>query len=921
MRAVPHKDSCFHYPLMVLAWALACGIFAATFIGAQHLMICLACGVLSGALALLCLARFDERAVSVILVLAFFGAGMTLELAGQGSLKAFNRVARLYEQGIIASGDPVEVTGVVEQAPEPAADVFYMTLRIESLRAKETERAVRGRVWLVAPVSDGGTRAAYESLELRYGARLRVLTRLRREESFRNPGVASSIEYLDRRGFDAQGLIKSPLLIERLDDERVFWPLARVYEWRQRLLAEIGDEFSTETAGVLQAALLGDRYLITRGAAERFRAGGTFHVLVISGLHISFIGFVALWIARRLTKRRAWQFAATVTFLWAYALGVGAGASVVRAALMFTTLLLAPVLHRRAQTFNTLGGACLALLVWRPADLFDPSFQLTFLSVLSIAAIAWPLIEKLRAVGAWRPSRETPYPPVCPRWFRVMGETLYWSERGWRREMERAIFRCKLFKTPLAMRLEWWRMQRCLRYAVGAVIVSASVQIGMLPFLVIYFHRISFASLVLNIFVAAMMAAESLIALVTLFVTQASTQAAAPLAALVEKLNWLMIHSVDPFANARVAFVRVPEYTGRAAIIYGVYYVPLGLLVFALARWNPLRRDESKDQANDQTKRRAVQFLEPTRVAAVVFVVTLCLIVAHPLSARRPDGKLRIDFLDVGQGDAALVTMPDGTTLLIDAGGRPRIQVRKAADADDEEFMDEAFERDTRSIGEAVVAEYLWWRGLDRVDYILATHADADHINGFNDIARNFKVGVAIVARAPAANAEYARFASSMRENGVPVRLIGRGDVLHFGKVTADVLWPVYDASMDAPSRNNDSIVLRLRFGSKTFLLTGDMEKEAEDALLAARDDLHCDVVKVAHHGSKTSSTQEFVAATRPALSVVSVGLNSPFNHPNRDVVERWRASNAQVLTTGKSGTITVSTNGQSLDIETFVKR
>ena len=315
-------------------------------------------------------------------------------------------------------------------------------------------------------------------------------------------------------------------------------------------------------------------------------------------------------------------------------------------------------------------------------------------------------------------------------------------------------------------------------------------------------------------------------------------------------------------------------------------------------------------------ERKAVLHVRP-RFAALAFVITLGIILCHPLSAGRPDGRLRIDFLDVGQGDAALVTMPDGTTLLVDGGGRQSFTRRVEMSAGEQA---EPFERDARSIGEAVVSEYLWWRGLDSVDYILATHADADHIDGLNDVARNFNVRAAFVARAPRADPEYARFARSMYSSGVSVHLIGRGDSLRFGPVIADVLWPMRNDSTDAPSNNDDSIVLRLRFNERTILLTGDIESLAEETILATRDDLRSDVVKVAHHGSKTSSTQDFISATHPQLALISVGLDSPFGHPRPEIVERWRASGAQILTTGRSGTITISTDGHELKTVTSEK-
>jgi competence protein ComEC len=843
------------------------------------------------------------------IIASFFCAGFVLSVVdGRGI--ASNRIARLYDTGVVVSGDPVEITGVVEGQPEPAPDSFYLTLRTEKIRFKGSERDVAGTVLLLAHVREPQEREEYDALELRHGARVWVMTTLDREENFRNPGASSFTEYLERKGYEATGAIKSPLLVERLDDEGVFLPLAWLYAWRVRLEKEFMTTFSRETAGVLDAALLGNRYNISLAAADRFRAGGTFHVLVISGLQISFVAGIIFLLVRWLTKRKLLQFLLAASFLWAYTIAVGADPSVARAALMFTLVALGPVVFRRANSLNVIGGAGLALLVWRPSDLFDPSFQLTFLSVVMIVSLAVPLLQRMQSAGAWRPTMETPYPPDCSRWVRVLSEALFWRERVWRKEMAQSNLSYVLFKTPAAAKLERWRVQPVLRFALSAIVVSASVQLGLLPLLLVYFHRLSLASLVLNIFVGALMAVLGFAALAAVVVSHLSAWLAAPLIMLAEKVNWAMIHLVDPFSRLGIASIRLPHYTGWQAGAYVLYYVPLGFLVFALARWNPLRpvsivRVESKTFS-----------AKNLRFATAAFAVVLALIVLHPFSAARPDGKLHVDFLDVGQGDSALLTMPDGTSLLVDGGGRPTINRGSAGDGE----TDEPFERDTRSIGEGVVSEYLWARGMDHVDYILATHADADHIDGLNDVARNFKVRGALVARTPPDDPEYARFAATMQEVGVPVQEIGAGDLLWVGRVSAQVLWPPPGRDENAPSRNNDSIMLLLRYGEKSLLLTGDIEKEGESAVLNERVDLRSDIVKVAHHGSKTSSTLAFVTATRPSLAIISVGRTSMFGHPNREVVERWHSSGAEVMTTGQRGTISITTEGRSLNVATFVK-
>jgi competence protein ComEC len=363
-----------------------------------------------------------------------------------------------------------------------------------------------------------------------------------------------------------------------------------------------------------------------------------------------------------------------------------------------------------------------------------------------------------------------------------------------------------------------------------------------------------------------------------------------------------MVNSVVPFAQLRIASLRVPEYSGKPAAIYVLYFVPLLLLAIRLAQWRPVLA--LKKPANNVSPRR-VKLLLVTQLVLVV------LLIMHPFSERRTHGRLRLDFLDVGQGDAALLQTPDGSTILIDGGGRPVIRLREASG-------EETFERDSRSIGDAVVSEFLWTSGLDRVDYILPTHADADHIDGLRDVLRSFNVRAALVGRIPKEDPEFDLFHDAANAQSVPITTVSSGDRLQFGEVSIEVLWPADD--VNGRSQNNDSVVLRITFGRHSILMTGDIEVAAESALLRVGSELHADVVKVAHHGSKTSSTQGFVNATGARLALISVGRKSMFGHPHADVLQRWRASGAEVLTTGRCGTVTVETDGKEMQVSTFVE-
>jgi competence protein ComEC len=850
------------YPLVQLAISFCVGVCAVEYgPRLRFVYLLVACGVVSAAAVAASLKnRFTPAGWALLVAMFFMGAVLAV-------------VEKKQPAPAHASGQVV-LTGVLNGPPEYSRDTVYLRLRVE--------HGFNGSVFLTAQINQ-----ALRALNLRYGTRIRVTARLMRPDNYRNPGVSPLSEYLDRKGYAAMGVIRGEIV--RLDQTRVFPPLAWLYSWRERLQRAIDSRFAPETAGVLDAALLGNRYNLTASASERFREGGTFHVLVISGLHISFIGGIVLLLLRRLTKRRLLQFVIPGAFVWCYSLAVGAEASVVRAALMFTFAGLGAVLFRPATSLNALGGAALVLLVHSPKELFDPSLQLTFLSVLAILAIAWPLLRKFSAIGAWYPAGDTPYPPNCSRELKAFCETFFWSENDWKRELARSTHRYRLFKFPLAAVLERYRVQWCLRYVFGAIVVSTAVQIVLLPQMVLYFHRLSLSSLVLNIVVSVLLAALAAVALIALLVAQINESIAAPLLQLAEAINWLMVHSVDPFTGAGVASFRLPEYSGWPRLIYVLYYVPLLFLVIALHRWEPLSRF-----TKNQSQRRV-------RPLALAQSLLLAIPILHPFSAPRPDARLRIDFLDVGQGDAALITMPDGTTLLVDGGGSPRFR------------SSGPFARETRSIGESVVAEYLWWRGLDRVDYVLATHADADHIDGLNDVVRNFTVPAALAGHTPANDPEFAKFSQSLTKT--KLQKIQAGDVMRFGEVELRVLWP----PPGEESNNDDSLVLKLQFRDRSILLTGDIEKRAEAALLAR--ELKTDVVKVAHHGSKTSSTEAFVFATKPRFAIISVGRDSMFGHPHAEVVERWQRAGAEVLTTGDYGMISVITNGTDLRLTKFTEK
>lgn len=687
--------------------------------------------------------------------------------------------------------------------------------------------------------------------------------------------------------------------------------LWRLYRLRARALSAILGLTKSPATGILAAALLGNRYFLDHTTAQTFREGGTFHLLVISGLHVVLIAGVLLWLTKWLRRERWLQFGLVVSFLWGYGLMVGAQPSIMRAVVMITVALIGQLLYRTALGANTLAAAALALLAWQPRDLFNPGFQLSFLTVAAIVLLAAPVYERLRQVGIWQPNATTPYPPRVARMLLWLAELLFWNEREFRQEMIEARIRYRLDKAPAARWLNRSRLQWLLRWSAATVFTTTCVQVALLPLMIVHFHRFSIVSPVTNVVEGVLVFALMLAGAGQLFLYSFSTWLAVQLSALVNWLGALTVKAGQLPLTWPLASVRMPDWGPGAAWVYGAFFALILFLVVLAHAWHPLRKG---DEAGAEWRR---SFGRITSFFAVTAIVVLSwLLIAHPFPHQFTRGRLSVTFLDVGQGDAIFINFPQGQTMLLDSGGR----LGYAIEPGEFEPSEDIFLEDRIGVGEAAVLPFLWQLGLKRLDYIAATHGDSDHTEAFGEIVRALTVGQALTGSLPRADEKPDLFTRAVRERGLPLRVVKRGEVLNLDNVKLEVLAPFADAGELRPSDNNASLVLRLTLGERTFLLTGDIEKETEARLVASDELLKADVLKVAHHGSRTSTTAEFLARVQPQHAVISAGNPSPFGHPHAEVLARLQGPGAQLWQTSQCGAITISTDGVDLRVDTFVK-
>lgn len=264
----------------------------------------------------------------------------------------------------------------------------------------------------------------------------------------------------------------------------------------------------------------------------------------------------------------------------------------------------------------------------------------------------------------------------------------------------------------------------------------------------------------------------------------------------------------------------------------------------------------------------------------------LCLTTVLRCLSLLPQDRLRVTFLSVGQGDCAVVELPTAEVMVIDGGG---LSVRF-------------------DVGERVVAPYLWWRGIARVDYLVLTHPDYDHYGGFAFLVRNFAPRELWWNGERAPGPTFAALTTALEETRTPARIVRRGFARRFGGAEVTVLGP---DEQPAAKQNDDSVTLRIRYAGETFLFPGDLEASGESELLAAAvGELRGTFLKVPHHGSRTSSTPAFLDAVRPRLAVVSAGFENRFRMPHPEVLEAYRTRGIGILRTDLHGAVTIEVRG-----------
>ncbi len=702
-------------------------------------------------------------------------------------------------------------------------------------------------------------------LSLNYGQRIEVAAKIRAPRNFQNPESFDYVHYLAAQHIFWTGSVGSSEDIKVLPGSCGSIAVTGLYALRTWALGRIDSLYPNDqhTVSLLQATLIGETSGVERRWTQDFRVTGTYHALVISGQHVSVLAFTILLILRLLQLRKVPALCVATLASWLYAFISGMSSPVVRAAGGFTLFLVASYCFRKMRILNALAVVGIVYLLFDPDQLFDPSFQLSFLSAAAIAAFAIPLMEQttepLRAAV-----KRFDQPGYDPRVEACAAE--------WRVEL-RLLARTLQLWTGLSSKVTQFAVARSTllgAFVADAMIVSACVQFGLALPMVSYFHRLSITGLSANIVV---------IPLLSLVVPMGFASIATGWHFLANATRFLL-NVAESVATWHVKWEPAYRIGTIPALIGLTFACSLILLGFAIRH------------------KRGVP------IALGCALAEFAVICWQPWPADVKPGTLEVTAIDVSQGDSLLVVFPDGQTMLVDAGGFPG--------------MTNMTRKPQIDMGEDVISPYLWSRRITHLDYAVLTHGHSDHMGGLSAIMDNFHPKALWIGAEPDTPEWREVRKTALRDNVQIVPLTRGAADRSIGGAQIRVLAPGPDYVPEETAKNDDSLVLELTYGRHRALLTGDAEKPVESDLVASGLLRPVTLLKVGHHGSKTSSSEAFLEELKPQFAVISDGYRNQFHHPHPSVLERLTEHHAAILRTDTQGLITFRTDGKRVELETF---
>jgi len=655
-----------------------------------------------------------------------------------------------------------------------------------------------------------------EGIELYIGQFVTVEGQLLQLSRPRNPGGFDQFQFLRSRG------IQYTMFPEVLEFGEVTLSFRGfLYNTRNQLINVFDTVLPENKSGIMKSMILGDRSGLDSDLVEIYRVAGIYHILVISGLHISIL---MMAINKILEKFLSVKLSAVLTliFLIFYAMLVGGGVSVIRAVTMAGVLIVGKLLHRERDFITCIAFAAICLLLYEPLYLWDIGFQFSFIAVFGIAT-GTEAINR----GIW----------LLVRHIKIF-------DRLFNKTKFRSSFAINVVTSFAITPVSAFHFYYLMPYTIFAniVLIFTSNILVILGFSVGVIGLINLT--------AAEFLAGSIFFLLTIYEIVASF-----------------------FSNLPASRILIGQ--PPLILVIGSYIVFL-VFAYTMSAFN-----------NEYKRRKKYLTLSIAIYAALIFLVN------------RNDDYLEVIFLDVGQGEAIVITLKD-KVYMIDGGGLRHREIGE-------------------NTGVRVVLPFLDYRGINRVDTVFLTHEDSDHIIGIIEMIGEKEIGRIFTTFGLNSDDIFVQILKDRAyEENIDIIFIGAGFTYEsVDGIFIEAIYPFYGQHFR--TINDTSLVLRLSYKGVDFLFTADIDQHAEYEIMRRGMNVSAHVLNVSHHGSRFSTAQSFLDEVSPVIGVVSAGRNNVFGHPTREVIERFENANIPLYSTIDSGAVIIRTNGNALYvIETY---
>lgn len=692
----------------------------------------------------------------------------------------------------------------------------------------------------------------------RIGGTVKVKGEVSRFQKAGNPGEFDLKAYYTSLGISAAVFAWEV----RCEEEKGYSPyLDALYRFQcfcGRVFARI---CTPEDEGIFQAAILGDKDKMEQDIRDLYQKNGIAHLLAISGLHLSLIGAGLHRILRRCGLGYGLSGLLAAAVIVSYGILTGASGSALRAVIMLAVSFLAAFLGRTYDLLSALSLALLLLSGASPFSITQSGFQLSFGAVLGIGILGKALESSPKIL------KDSPMP--CGRNKK--------TERRWMQGLK----------------------------------ISAAVQLATAPVVLWHYFQIPVYGVVLNLFVVPLMGYVVISGLLGLLAGTFFYDAG--------------VMAVGSGHYILQFYQRLCELTSRlpgSLLIWGrpkgfqifLYYLFLGGMILGL---HGLKRKEKEWTEGEGLKRKEKEWTEGEGVKkirmqrwGIIFTGSLlCILCMKP----RPQSGLDIAVLDVGQGDGIVLQCEGGRT---ETRGILWQGEREGNKEGAEEVLQQAVilidggSSSEKRLGENRLEPYLKSEGISRIDFAVVSHGDADHTSGLLYLLKEcpeIEIGCLILPEAGREDSGYEKLIYAAEKRGIGVGYMDVGDKIQAGSCLLTCFYPGEGMDIDFSDRNQQSLVIRVDYQDFHMLFTGDVGQEGEKmALDYAGEEAFSmvQVLKAAHHGSRFSNGEDFLAAVHPAWTVISYGEGNSYGHPHEETIERLEKEGSTVLETGKMGAV-----------------